>query len=78
MMKSNETIGQMWMRELSLVSIEGDNAPAFHEACRAVLVINPTLAIDGKALHFTAQGWLAFQEQHKAYEAIAPATPTTA
>lgn len=62
MKKSSETIGQAWMRELSLVSVDGANAAAFHDACKAVLAINPMLGMDAKALHFTAQGWLAAQQ----------------
>jgi hypothetical protein len=61
--KANETVGQAWMRELPLVSIDADDAAAFHEACRAVLAINPMLAMDDKALHFPAQDWLAAMNQ---------------
>jgi hypothetical protein len=60
---SNETIGQAWVRELSLVSIDGEHAPAYEEACKAVLALNPSLGMDSKALHFTVQGWLAAQQQ---------------
>lgn len=63
MNKSNETVGQTWMRELSLIAIDKANAAAFDDAKRAVLAVNPMLSMDGKALHFAAQGWLVAMQQ---------------
>lgn len=68
MKKSNETIGQAWMRELSLVAIDKGNAERFEQAQQAVLALNPTLGMDGKALYFAAQGWLAAQQSAIAAE----------
>lgn len=62
MKKSNETIGQAWMRELSLMAIDESNFVTFEQAQKAVLAINPKLALDGKALHFAVQGWMAAQQ----------------
>lgn len=63
MTKSNETIGQAWMRELSLVVLDKTTAEAFERARAAVLAFNPMLGADGKALYFAAQGWLAAQQR---------------
>ena len=63
MKKSNETFGQAWMRELSLVVVDKTSAAAFERPRDAVLALNPMLGADGKALYFAAQGWLAAQQQ---------------
>lgn len=63
MKKSTETVGQAWMRDLSLVVIDKTSLAAFERAREAVLSLNPMLAADGKALYFAAQGWLAAQQQ---------------
>jgi hypothetical protein len=62
MKNTSETIGQAWMRELSLVPVGEKNAGAFDEARKAVLDRNPNLGMDGKALYFAAQGWMAAQQ----------------
>jgi len=62
MKKSNETVGQAWIRELSLVAADKANAADFEQARKAVLARNPTLGLDGKALYFAAQGWMAAQQ----------------
>jgi hypothetical protein len=63
MKRSNETVGQAWMRELSLVAVDKTNVATFELAQKAVLALNPTLGMDGKALYFAAQGWMAAQQQ---------------
>lgn len=63
MKNSNETVGQAWMRELSLVAIDKRNLADFERAREAVLALNPMLGADAKALYFAAQGWLAAQQQ---------------
>lgn len=62
MKKSDETVGQAWIRELSLFAIDKTNATAYDAARQAVLAINPLLGMDGKALHFAAQGWLVAKQ----------------
>jgi len=62
MKKLNETVGQAWMRELSLVAVDKTNAAGFDQARKAVLALNPTLGLDGKALYFAAQGWMAARQ----------------
>jgi hypothetical protein len=49
------------MRELSLVAIDDANVAAFERARTAVLSLNPTPGMDGKALYFAAQGRMAAQ-----------------
>jgi hypothetical protein len=66
MKKSSETVGQAWIRALSLVAIDKDNAVAFDDAMRAVPAVNPMLGMDGKALHFAAQGWLVATQSSSA------------
>jgi hypothetical protein len=61
MKKTNETIGQAWMRELSLITIDKTNTGAFEDAQKAVLALNPALGMDSKALYFAAQGWMVAQ-----------------
>lgn len=62
MKKSNETVGQAWMRELSLVAVDQKNVATFEQAQQAVLSRNPALGMDSKALYFAAQGWMAAQQ----------------
>lgn len=66
MKKSSITVGQAWIRELSLVAIDKTNVVAYDAAQQAVLAINPMLGMDSKALHFATQGWLAAQQQSTA------------
>lgn len=61
MKKSSETVGQTWIRGLSLVAIDTTNVTAYKAAQEALLALNPMLGMDSKALHFAAQGWLAAQ-----------------
>jgi hypothetical protein len=58
MKKSLETVGQAWIRELSLVDTEAVSAAAVQEAQLAILAVIPTLGMDRKALHFAVQGYL--------------------
>jgi len=62
MKEASETIGQAWMRELSLVAVDDANAASFERARQAVLALNPKLGMDSKALYFATQGWMASQQ----------------
>jgi hypothetical protein len=62
MKKSSETVGQAWIRELSLFALDDASVAAFEKARGAVLTINPALGLDSKALYFAAQGWMAAQQ----------------
>lgn len=59
MQNSKPTVAQLWMAELSLVAPNAISEEGFDAALRAVLAINPALAMDQKALYFAVQGWLA-------------------
>lgn len=63
MKRLGETVGQSWIHQLSLVAIDKTNVAEYQAAQHALLAINPLLGMDGKALHFAVQGWLAAQRQ---------------
>jgi hypothetical protein len=63
MKRTNETVGQAWRRELSIVDIEDAGFAAYEAACKCILLLQPMLAMDSKALYFAAQGWLAAKNE---------------